>query len=265
MNTDQDQNFTSFSTSIERIPLPTAFTFPFYYEPHPLSVLASQQLQLELEQNTDWNHDFGVDESIQVNSGKMFGVLVVQKPTGEIGFLKGFSGKLANTPNPKGFVPHIYDMMPEHAYFDEGMKNIHDITIRIQEIESLPDFESKAKDLEALRKRAQWDIESEKSRLKSEKAERLAKRTLKKEKLSADEYQKLSKALDEESVRKKFYIKHLNNHWEDKIERVTLEINAFYEEYEKLKTARKQGSIDLQQQIFAHYSFNNALGETSNL
>ncbi len=260
-----DTCFTPFETDISSILLPQSFTFPFYYEPHELSVLASEQLHVELAQITNWNHDFGITESNQVDSGKMFGVLVVQKPNGEIGFLKGFSGKLANTPKPKGYVPHIYDLLPGNNFFEVGMQKINAITARIQEIEKHPEFESKQLDLEELKNRAQLDLDSERGRIKEDKALRLAIRKSKMETLSKSDFELLKSELDIESVQKKFYLKHLNLHWEEKIALATQEVNTFYQEYKDLKKARKQGSIGLQQQIFEHYQFLNANGESLDL
>ena len=265
MQIKEDHCFNKFQLAIDGIEIPSSFTFPFYYEPHQLSVLASEQLQTELNQITDWNHDFGITDSEQVDSGKMFGVLVVQKANGEIGFLKGFSGKLANTPKPKGYVPHIYDLLPGNNFFEVGMQKINAITARIQEIELHPEFESKKRDLESLSKRAKIDLESERNRIKGDKALRLAIRQSKKETLSASEFESLKVELDTESVQKKFYIKHLTHHWEEKVALATKATNAFYQEYKDLKNARKQGSIGLQQQIFEHYQFLNAEGETLDL
>jgi tRNA pseudouridine32 synthase/23S rRNA pseudouridine746 synthase len=265
MQIKEDQCFNNFQLAIDGIEIPTSFTFPFYYEPHQLSILASEQLQAELIKITDWNHDFGVTESEGVDSGKMFGVLVVQKSNGEIGFLKGFSGKLANTPKPKGYVPHIYDLLPGNNFFEVGMQKINTITARIQEIEKHPEFESKKLDLDLLKQRAQIDLESERIRIKEDKALRLAIRKSKMETLSKPDFELVKSELDTESVQKKFYLKHLNLHWEEKIALAMQEVNTFYQEYKDLKKARKQGSIGLQQQIFEHYQFLNADGETLDL
>ena len=58
------------------IPEPERFTYPFCYEPHPLCILAAEEVKREIER-------------IQPTEGKMFGVLVV-----EGGFLAAYSGLL---------------------------------------------------------------------------------------------------------------------------------------------------------------------------
>ena len=85
--------FTPFQSSISDYPLPEKFTFPFYYDPHPLCLLASKELQRHIETQTEWEYDFGLEEEKpDVIIGKMFGVLVVQNEQNEIGYLSSFSG-----------------------------------------------------------------------------------------------------------------------------------------------------------------------------
>ena len=47
---------------------PERFTYPFCYEPHPLCLLAAEEVKQEIER-------------IQPSEGKMFGVLVVEGAT----------------------------------------------------------------------------------------------------------------------------------------------------------------------------------------
>lgn len=65
--------FTRFQSSIDQYTLPERFTFPFYYTPHPLCELAAQELQLHLETQTQWQHNFGLNGDLDTAIGKMFG------------------------------------------------------------------------------------------------------------------------------------------------------------------------------------------------
>ena len=47
------------------IPLPERFTYPYCYEPHPLCLMAAEEVKQEIER-------------IHPTEGKMFGVLVVE-------------------------------------------------------------------------------------------------------------------------------------------------------------------------------------------
>ena len=101
--------------------LPKQFTFPFYYEPHVLSINAAKALQAYLERQTDFNHNFGLDsEKEGLPIGKMFGVMIVGNQDGTIGFLAAFSGKLGERNDILGFVPPIYDNLDTEGFYKKG-------------------------------------------------------------------------------------------------------------------------------------------------
>ena len=66
-----NNRFTTFKLSISEYELPKKFTFPFYYEPHPLAVLAANELQEYLKTQTDFDHNFGIDESKTSSDGSI--------------------------------------------------------------------------------------------------------------------------------------------------------------------------------------------------
>lgn len=106
------------------IALPERFTFPFYYEPHPLTIIAATELQHYLETQTDLDHNFGLTNDKEgVAIGKMFGVLVVQDANGKLGYLAAFSGKLADSNDHPKFVPPVFDMLVENSFFLKGIKS----------------------------------------------------------------------------------------------------------------------------------------------
>jgi len=114
---ERPTHFIPFSTPLEGIVLPEKFTFPFFYEPHTLSRIAAKELQTYLEHQTDFDHNFGLDEHQKGPViGKMFGVLVVQTASGELGQLWAFSGKLADQNHWPKFVPTVFDMLTEKGY-----------------------------------------------------------------------------------------------------------------------------------------------------
>ena len=89
--------FIPFATEFQHLELPDRFTFPFYYEVHPLAKHAVELLQQRLK-NEHFGHDFGIGRTERLGAiGKMFGVLVVQNSTGELGYLAAFSGLVAKT------------------------------------------------------------------------------------------------------------------------------------------------------------------------
>jgi tRNA pseudouridine32 synthase/23S rRNA pseudouridine746 synthase len=119
--------FIAFKQNISGINVPEKFTFPFYYEPHELSKIASQELQNYLETQTDWKHNFGLQDDGQgLVIGKMFGVLVVQNQAGAKGYLAAFSGKLADSNEHSHFVPPVFDMLQQDGFFKQEEKILND-------------------------------------------------------------------------------------------------------------------------------------------
>lgn len=92
--------------------LPTQFTFPYCYTPHPLVLQASDILKAELAAHPEWQDEIG--------RGKMFGVLVclVQNDgAGELCFLAAFSGTLGGRTRQPYFVDPVYDLMEPGSHF----------------------------------------------------------------------------------------------------------------------------------------------------
>ena len=113
-----------FNKDISGITLPDKFTFPFYYDPHPLAIMAVEELQIYLKEQTNFVHDFGLEENKKgISIGKMFGVLVVENEAKEIGYLAAFSGKLSDYSLPEKFVPSLFNKHAEDSFYPQGKKN----------------------------------------------------------------------------------------------------------------------------------------------
>ncbi|MEQ8549767.1 MAG: pseudouridylate synthase [Cyclobacteriaceae bacterium] len=89
---------------------------------HAMSQIAVKQLQHYLSE-CQLDHDFGILKD-QTGFGKMFGVLVVQKDNGELGYLRAFSGKWQNSNHHEGFVPPIFDSLEPKGFLVRGMKEL---------------------------------------------------------------------------------------------------------------------------------------------
>lgn len=117
--------------------LPDRFTFPFDYKPHPLSLQAAGKLQLHLEKQQEWDHNFGLSKQGGLPVGKMFGVLVVKTHENEIGYLSAFSGKLAGGNHHSKFVPPIFDGIAEGGFLNAGMIELTRMNKEIRKLEEL--------------------------------------------------------------------------------------------------------------------------------
>lgn len=117
-----------FSESTEGIELPTEFTDPFNYTPHPLCQLAADEVMCYINTHPEW-HD-------ELQQGKMFGVLVVKNAMGQLGFLAAFSGLLNKQNSLPYFVPAVYDMLNPNGHFKTEERAISLINAHIKELEA---------------------------------------------------------------------------------------------------------------------------------
>lgn len=258
--------FTSFKTDISSISLPDKFTFPFYYKPHTLSILATKELQSYLTAQPNWNEMFGLtDDSNEDAIGKMFGVLVVENENGEIGYISAVSGKLLDTNELKNFVPPVFDIHTVNGFFNDGAKKIAQYIVEIKVLEEDPKFIKNQQKLEGLKHAMNEDMTDAKKRSSLAKKERDEIRNEAKFTVFGEEFTTLCTKLKQESANKKFYITHLTEHWEEKINRIKDKINPIANKITSLKNERHNLSAYLQQQLFEAYNFLNANGETKGL
>jgi tRNA pseudouridine32 synthase/23S rRNA pseudouridine746 synthase len=140
-----------FLADISSITLPEKFTFPFYYDPHPIAVLAAEQLQYYLEHQTDFVHNFGRAEGdVGLEVGKMFGVLVVRDKEGELGFVAAFSGKLADSNEHWYFVPPVFDLLQTDSFFMKEIMELNKINNEVERIEQDATTEAYRMDYETI-------------------------------------------------------------------------------------------------------------------
>ena len=113
------------------IQAPERFTYPFCYEPHPLCEMAAKEVQAYIGSRAEIRED--------ADKGKMFGVLVVEKPTpcvspplqGEsegVFFLAAYSGLLAGRNDWDYFVPPVYDAQQPDGHFKTTEREISSLS-----------------------------------------------------------------------------------------------------------------------------------------
>ena len=258
-------SFTPFLSDVSTIELPEHFTYPFYYSPHPLSLVACRELQNYLKNQTDFSHNFGFDEndkSLQI--GKMFGVLVVKNLAGELGYLAAFSGKLADENHHKRFVPPVFDLLENGNFFRVGEVEVNNITLQIQALENDANYLQLKINLEEAKANLVAEITAKKQALKASKKVRDEKRSAAKSALNDAEQLQLIEELKTESIREQLAAK-------DFIREISLnyaELDAEFQKLEqviiKLKEERALKSSLLQKEIFEKYTFlNQALKKKS--
>lgn len=258
--------FTEFKTDVNHILLPEKFTFPFYYSPHELSKIASVELQSYLSSQTDFEHNFGLDVSKKgAVIGKMFGVLVVKNPEGNLGYLSAFSGKMAGQNHHQYFVPPVYDILAPEGFFLHDEIELNRLNDEIATYENSPDFKKAKNELNEVLLKSEEELGQAKLKSKSGKKERKKTREQSKDQLTEKEFLDLLEKLKQESLNFHFYLKNLNQHWKTEVEKARRKFHAIEAEIIALKKTRKRKSGELQKKIFEHYKFLNALKEEQNL
>lgn len=240
----------TFTQSIQSIPLPERFTFPFHYTPHPLCVMAAEETQTYLKERTEWSEE--------LQAGKMFGVLVVRTPAGTIGYLAAFSGNLAGKNVHPFFVPPIYDLLRPDGFFRQEEERINEINARIRELEASPALEKARIVAKKMAKFTDSLLQSSKDIRKEMKEERdLRRQSLQTEKEAA--------SLTKESQRANAIHNKLAKLLRSVKEDAQANVDQLEQEIEQLKQERKRRSAALQHRLFEQFRILNAQGEVKDL
>ena len=248
-----------FKKPVSHLALPEKFTYPFHYTPHPLCVLAAEEVKAYIASRKEWQEELA--------SGKMFGVLIVQTDNGitnneenQIGYLAAFSGNLAGKNLHPYFVPPVYDLLQPEGFFKIEEEQISAINIRIRELENSSSY---------LDSKEKWKIETEQAKavLNQAKAElKMAKEAREIRRQSSPELSEEEQAvLIRESQYQKAEYKRKEKEWKKRLEELETEVNRFKTDIESLKTERKERSAALQQKLFGQFRMLNAKGEVKDL
>ena len=236
-----------FSRDISNIAQPEAFTWPFHYVPHQLSVIAAEEVKQFLATRSEWGEE--------IARGKMFGVLVVADSEGKLGYLAAFSGNLAGSNLHDYFVPPIYDMLQPGDFFRRGEAEITAINNNISRIEQSVEYISAKQDLES----ATADAERQLAELKSVLAERKTMRDIRRNEGEDND------VLILESQRDNADLQRLKRKLKEYIATYAERYNVFVAELTKLKDERQRRSYLLQMQLFEQFRILNGRGEIKTL
>lgn len=236
-----------FTEDISHIELPALFTWPFHYEPHPLSRLAAAEVQRYLASKSEWREE--------IQGGKMFGVLVAKDREGGIGFLAAFSGNLCGSNRHEYFVPPIYDMLRPGEFFRVGEAEISAINRRISEMCEGEEYRTSRDALAEAKEQSAKELSALKATLQHRKQERDRRRA----------EGESSEVLTLESQRDNADMQRLKRHHKARAAEAQAHFDALNHDIEELKSLRQQKSAALQMQLFAEFRILNARGEVKDL
>lgn len=258
--------FTLFASSlVEDLERPKKFTFPFYYQPHPIAVSAVKQLQNALEktyQNSPSESEY------EVNVGKMFGVLVVQNSQQQLGFLAAYSGQFENLNRELSainFVPAVSTMQLHDKDFLAENRIINNINSEIEQLENSEQLAGAKTSLNEAVDSYQQRLSKLQNSIVNNRQHRKKQRNEASIHLTHDEIEKLNVQLAGQSIQEKKQLQALKLNEQAKIDNLQQQLGQLIEEIDKLKKLRRSRSRNLQKKLFAQYQFLNAQGHAKDL
>lgn len=258
--------FQYFKQPITTYELPKKFDYPFYYEPTEIAKQACKEVQKYLENQKDFEHNFGLENDLSSTPiGKMFGVLVVRNKKNEVGYLAAVSGKLANTNQHKIFVPPVFDMLNKNGFFLEQEERLNEINRILESLENNQNYLQLKEDFLQFEINSKLKIEEGKQLLKSNKKDRKSQRETISSTLSEEEIQFFEEDLVKQSLRDKHEFRVLIEKLDAEKQLLLNKINVFENEINSLKEERKIKSNSLQNQLFNQYQFLNKFKQEKGL
>jgi len=259
---NQQTCFTPFSHSIKSYALPKRFTFPFCYEPHPLCLLASKELQQQLESHKQFQQEFE-------QMGKMFGVLLVEDEQGEIGYLAAYSGKLSvnevTGENTIKFVPPVFDLDDQTDFFHAESLVINQLNDQFEKLLANPQLEVYQLTLASMLNQQDEQLEQHRSQMTLNRKIRKTKRSQIRNDFIDNELALRLKQLAQESIDDKNQLRDLKQHWHEIITKEQQKLTVLTDEINAIKNKRKRLSTRLQKKLFKQYRLLNSVGVEKDL
>ena len=209
--------------------------------------MAADEVQAYLRSRGEWQDE--------IAAGKMFGVLVVQQRSGDVGFLAAFSGNLSGRNDHEYFVPAVYDMLQPDDFFRREEAEISAINRRIADVEQSEEYCNAKQAVQESKSQAEREIATLKKTLAQRKAERAQRRAE-----GEDEAQ-----LVLESQRDNADLQRLKRHCRAMVAQAEESFALHKAEIVALRAERSHRSAELQMALFREFRMLNARGEVRDL
>ncbi|MEZ9605179.1 pseudouridine synthase [Vibrio sp. 10N.261.55.A10] len=244
--------------------LPTRFTFPYYYTPHPVCEFAMLLLQQSLV-------DCGVNETSQ---GNLYAVLLVQNPTTQgLGYLSAFSGlqlgpALVSQLNNIHFVPPAFDSKQFQSQNSANLARQLQLSDDIEKLQQSHNLDTLLAELEGLKIESAKAIEAFQLAMAANKAQRNELREQANQEKALGNLESaanLLKQLGNQSSQEKRDLKALRIEWKQKIAERQSQIDLIESELKNRKQDHQAVSQQLETQRLSHYRFINQAKQSKNL
>lgn len=239
------------------IDIPERMNNPLDYEPHPLCIAACKELQAYLAERKDWREE--------IDKGKMFGVLIVEKNDKEIGYLAAYSGQIGGRSDWKGFVPAVFDYLQPDGYFKTHEAKITELNQRIAHLINNPEIKETERILNKLHKVQEHKLNLHKMQITEAKAKRDARRQ---EASLHPDTKGLTPEEKQAMIKESQFLKAELRRFKKLISQKT-PLEEMYDNYQKglqeIKQLRKSDSDELQKWLFSQFKILNDKGESKDL
>ena len=239
------------------IDIPERMNNPLAYEPHPLCIAACKELQAYLAERKDWREE--------IDKGKMFGVLIVEKNDKEIGYLAAYSGQIGGRSDWKGFVPAVFDYLQPDGYFKTHEAKITELNQRIAHLSNNPEIKETERILNKLHKVQEHKLNLHKMQITEAKAKRDARRQ---EASLHPDTKGLTSEEEQAMIKESQFLKAELRRFKKLISQKT-PLEEMYDNYQKglqeIKQLRKSDSDELQKWLFSQFKMLNDKGESKDL
>lgn len=226
---------------------PPRFTYPFCYEPHPLCLMAAAEVQEHIARAGGWR--------AEADRGKMFGVLVVARADGALGYLAAYSGQLDGRNDLPFFVPAVYDMLRPGDRFKTGEAAIETLSARIAALEADEGLAGARRRLDSVRREGSGAVAAYRALIAEAKLRRNALRAERGD----------SAELTRESQHQKAELRRLKRRWAEAEGEAQRAVEERLQAIGRLKAERRRLSDGLQRWLFSQFRMLNARGQERDL
>lgn len=234
---------------------PARMSNPFCYDPHPLCLLAMEQVRARLYAVASNDAELRKE----VDSGKMIGVLVVRNLNGEIGYLAAFSGQICGHDSLQGFVPPVFHYLSPNGYFKTEEARISAINAEIASLCESTLMAQLRNNLAIAEAETRQKVEEHRKAMVEAKARRdeiRANNML----TEADQ-----EAMTRESQFMKAQLRRIKATGRIAVDEARRQIDTINAKVNAMKAERQRRSDALQTWLFDNHAMLNACGETKTL
>ena len=231
---------------------PSRMNNPLNYTPHPLCVMAAEEVRRMVRENA-------VMSSETRKSGKMFGVLVVETPDGNTGYLAAYSGQIAGRSNWDGFVPAVFDYLQDGGYFKTCEAEITAINKQVRLMETSEERRRLLTHLDETIAKAASEEQAYKTLMHESKARRDSERA------AGDVTPEREAEMTRESQFQKAELRRMRKRNADTIAMAREACHRYDTSISLLKQKRRTMSDRLQEWLFHHFVMLNKDGDSRSL